>query len=597
MASSVHFILHPSSFIQHHIPFFTSSITTTARLLPYSSTSLRMKKSFNGISLLLGAIVHLSYFRVSEAILPTSAIDVSCGNRLCDQTLLASQAFFGSLPAMSVGHNLPMIPIIAPADDPLLCLGSATDTDAIKQAKSDDASFVIVAPRGQCTFESKALAAQNLGASAIVITGNLASRYSLNETTNEVVYPAEYHDYDCDKATADIPTNKLSFDVQKIPYDWELNDPVLSGTAAQGNLCAAQSHSFAASCPSEKCLLTGTLSNNGQSQTMKACCAWDKHIYLYSDKSNDNATTVPKPEVNIPALYITMREADDLYKAISTSQGLITVTLYRRYYPQYNLASIIIWALGVFVAAIAAWLSASEYRSAKFITQQMDDSISDGSQGSNSNSGSSGTYERVAGGDGNYVPQEESLELNAWHAIGFIVFSTMGLLILFIFKIYNVVKIFYAFGCSSATFQVIFFPLFYRMAGKLGVRDRDRIAFTTETLELGDVTYVQIWAAIASYGLGTVWTVIAFTQRHPDAITFFWVTQDIFGAAMCVVFLSTMKLNSIRVASILLSAAFFYDIFFVFVTPLLTKGGKSIMVDVATSGGAYFVSVVNHVIV
>ena len=50
-------------------------------------------------------------------------------------------------------------------------------------------------------------------------------------------------------------------------------------------------------------------------------------------------------------------------------------------------------------------------------------------------------------------------------------------------------------------------------------------------------------------------------------------------------FLSTMKLNSIKVAAILLVAAFFYDIFFVFVTPYLTKGGKSIMVDVATSGG------------
>jgi signal peptide peptidase-like protein 2B len=114
---------------------------------------------------------------------------------------------------------------------------------------------------------------------------------------------------------------------------------------------------------------------------------------------------------------------------------------------------------------------------------------------------------------------------------------------------------------------------------------RDRIAFTTETLELGDVSYVQLLAAIASYGLGAVWTYISFTQRHPDAILFFWVMQDIMGACMCILFLATMKLNSIKVASILLTAAFFYDIFFVFVTPLLTKGGKSIMVDVATSGG------------
>jgi len=54
---------------------------------------------------------------------------------------------------------------------------------------------------------------------------------------------------------------------------------------------------------------------------------------------------------------------------------------------------------------------------------------------------------------------------------------------------------------------------------------------------------------------------------------------------MCILFLSIIKLNSIRVAAILLIIAFFYDIFFVFVTPLLTKGGKSIMITVATSGG------------
>jgi len=49
--------------------------------------------------------------------------------------------------------------------------------------------------------------------------------------------------------------------------------------------------------------------------------------------------------------------------------------------------------------------------------------------------------------------------------------------------------------------------------------------------------------------------------------------------------LETIKLNAIKVGAILLVVAFFYDIFFVFVTPLLTKHGESIMVNVATSGG------------
>lgn len=53
---------------------------------------------------------------------------------------------------------------------------------------------------------------------------------------------------------------------------------------------------------------------------------------------------------------------------------------------------------------------------------------------------------------------------------------------------------------------------------------------------------------------------------------------------MCIVFLSIIELNSIQVATILLIVAFFYDIFFVFVTPYLFKG-ESIMLTVATSGG------------
>jgi Signal peptide peptidase len=88
----------------------------------------------------------------------------------------------------------------------------------------------------------------------------------------------------------------------------------------------------------------------------------------------------------------------------------------------------------------------------------------------------------------------------------------------------------------------------------------------------------------AGFSLGLTWLIIAFTVRDAETLTFFWVTQDIFGACMCITFLNVIRLNSIRVASILLIVAFFYDIFFVFVTPHLFHG-KSVMITVATSGG------------
>lgn len=48
--------------------------------------------------------------------------------------------------------------------------------------------------------------------------------------------------------------------------------------------------------------------------------------------------------------------------------------------------------------------------------------------------------------------------------------------------------------------------------------------------------------------------------------------------------LRVMRLNSFKIATVLLSVLFFYDIFFVFVTPLFTANGESVMVDVATGG-------------
>jgi len=47
--------------------------------------------------------------------------------------------------------------------------------------------------------------------------------------------------------------------------------------------------------------------------------------------------------------------------------------------------------------------------------------------------------------------------------------------------------------------------------------------------------------------------------------------------------LQVIKLNSLNVAAILLLVAFFYDIFFVFISPLVFS--KSVMITVATSGG------------
>ncbi|XP_076341653.1 signal peptide peptidase-like 2B [Tachypleus tridentatus] len=50
--------------------------------------------------------------------------------------------------------------------------------------------------------------------------------------------------------------------------------------------------------------------------------------------------------------------------------------------------------------------------------------------------------------------------------------------------------------------------------------------------------------------------------------------------------LKSIRLPSLKICAILLVLLFFYDIFFVFITPFLTAKGESVMVEVATGGSS-----------
>merc|ERR1719369_1523032 len=76
-------------------------------------------------------------------------------------------------------------------------------------------------------------------------------------------------------------------------------------------------------------------------------------------------------------------------------------------------------------------------------------------------------------------------------------------------------------------------------------------------------------------------TVSWFVFRKED---WSWILQDFLGIMFSINMLKVLRLPSLRICTILLSALFFYDIFFVFITPLFMPQGKSVMVEVATGG-------------
>jgi hypothetical protein len=70
-----------------------------------------------------------------------------------------------------------------------------------------------------------------------------------------------------------------------------------------------------------------------------------------------------------------------------------------------------------------------------------------------------------------------------------------------------------------------------------------------------------------------------FFKRHSP---YAWALQDVMAFFMCAMFLRTVRLPNVRVGAILLGLFFCYDIFMVFVSPLIFN--KSVMVEVATAG-------------
>ncbi|KAK3742104.1 hypothetical protein QZH41_020263 [Actinostola sp. cb2023] len=96
-----------------------------------------------------------------------------------------------------------------------------------------------------------------------------------------------------------------------------------------------------------------------------------------------------------------------------------------------------------------------------------------------------------------------------------------------------------------------------------------------------DGNIVLLWIlAVGTVVVGAYWTGIA-----NNSIVYAWILQDVLGIAFCVSLLKNIRLPNLKVCIILLILLLIYDIFFVFITPLFSANGKSVMVEVATGGG------------
>lgn len=90
-----------------------------------------------------------------------------------------------------------------------------------------------------------------------------------------------------------------------------------------------------------------------------------------------------------------------------------------------------------------------------------------------------------------------------------------------------------------------------------------------------EVPLVPLLGVLAALSASVTW----FLLRGKPWV---WLLQDTLSVFVCILFVRTIRLPSLRIGTLFLGLMFCYDIFMVFISPVIF--GKSIMLEVATAG-------------
>uniref|UniRef100_A0ACD6A425 Uncharacterized protein n=1 Tax=Avena sativa TaxID=4498 RepID=A0ACD6A425_AVESA len=271
---------------------------------------------------------------------------------------------------------------------------------------------------------------------------------------------------------------------------------------------------------------------------------------LYEMVCNDNDTSI---DVKIPVLMIPQSAGKNL-KDLLDQGAKVELQLYSpiRQVVELSAGFLLIMAVGTIVCA-SLW---SEF----VVCEQADEHYNQLTRQEGPNSGT------------NHRQDKEIFEISAKGAAVFIVVASVFLLLLFYLMSSWVTWVLIVFFCIGGIegMHVCLVTILSRIFKDWGQKTV-QIPYFGEvlTLSVGIIPFCTVFAIL--------WVV----YRHSS---FAWIGQDILGICLMITVLQMARLPNIRVASALLCAAFVYDIFWVFISPLLFH--ESVMIAVATGDGS-----------
>lgn len=461
----------------------------------------------------------------------------------------AQSAAFGAAPLATAGHYTLYL-AADPATGALIYGCGATGGPPLPPLPRSPAGPAAVAiPRGVCGFANKAAAAAAAGAAALLVFDAAEGAYLAHANVS---------------STALLNASALAVD--GCAYDCGAGSGTVSLAAATNVTAAAGGYpgSCGTGCGTGVCLLTGerVWAPSGV-EARGVCCAVDTLVPMAAGPAA-NATAL----AGVTAAFLPVSAVAGLLAAFAAAApSPVAASLALRPTPVIDPSGVAMVVLGTAVAAAASFYGARLERDAIRRIARGEPPADDAAT-------------RAGGGLG-ASPHSPPADLSLGAALSLLVFACVvlgglyGLIRAGVSVVALILALFFV-GASSAVAVVLVRPLLTaalppawdKASVTLGIpRTRWRLAVSSSALAAGAV-------GVAAAGVYT-------GLRHQ---TWSWALQDVMGAALCASFLATLRVTSLRTAAVTLCAFLAYDVFMVFLTPFIF--GTSVMVDVATAGGA-----------
>ncbi|KMZ67662.1 Signal peptide peptidase-like 2 [Zostera marina] len=255
-------------------------------------------------------------------------------------------------------------------------------------------------------------------------------------------------------------------------------------------------------------------------------------------------------DINIPAVMLPQDAGLSLQNSLKS--GEVAVQLYSPQRPLVDTAEVFLWLMAVGTILCASYWSAWSAREAsiehdKLLKDAPDELL-------NMDDTSSGNI----------------VDINMTTAILFVVIASSFLILLYRFMSYWFIELLVVLFCIGGveglqTCLVALLSRWFKRAGE---------SFVKVPL-LGAVSYLTLAVCPFCIAFSVVWAVYR-------RVSFAWIGQDILGITLIVTVLQIVRVPNLKVGTVLLSCAFLYDIFWVFVSKTLFH--ESVMIMVARGG-------------